>query len=107
MPWALFVTRLFRQRKFEELPQRVAQHNLLFTALQVGSLADPLFLGRVLLGCLFFLGGINNVMMWTYNSAMVRMKVGNVLGLELSPGAAALALGVATALQVSSSSARD
>jgi hypothetical protein len=28
------------------------------------SLAQPMFVARVLLGCLFYLGGFNNILVW-------------------------------------------
>jgi len=78
-PWAAYVTRRFHAGLFVELPQRIAQHNLLFGALLVAGLLERLFLARLLLAVLYALGGINNVMMWSYNVELVHMKLTNVL----------------------------
>jgi 1,4-dihydroxy-2-naphthoate octaprenyltransferase len=78
LPWCFYVTRLFGYQKMKELPQKVAQHNLLFTTLLVMSLCEPMFLARVLLTCLFYLGGVNNIIMWSYNIHLVHMKLNNV-----------------------------
>ena len=63
-----------------KLPQRIAQHNLVFCTLLVMGLSEPMFLARVLIGCLFYLGGVNNVIMWSYNVHLVHMKLSNVFG---------------------------
>jgi 1,4-dihydroxy-2-naphthoate polyprenyltransferase len=80
VPWALYVTRCFRAGVMGQLPQRIAQHNLVFCTLLVMGLSEPMFLARVLIGCLFYLGGVNNIIMWSYNIHMVVMKLGNVWG---------------------------
>lgn len=86
-PWALYVTRLFaagveskESAEMSKLPQRIAQHNLVFCTLLVMGLSEPMFLARVLIGCLFYLGGVNNVIMWSYNVHLVHMKLSNVFG---------------------------
>eukprot|EP01062_Namystynia_karyoxenos_P073186 TRINITY_DN70024_c0_g1_i1.p1 TRINITY_DN70024_c0_g1~~TRINITY_DN70024_c0_g1_i1.p1 ORF type:complete len:497 (+),score=120.71 TRINITY_DN70024_c0_g1_i1:94-1491(+) len=78
-PWALYVTRRFAAQSFHELPQTVAQHNLLFGTLLCGALSRPLFAARVMLGCLFYLGGVNSVLMWRYMAALVHQKLTNVV----------------------------
>ena len=37
-----------------------------------------MFLARFLLGCLFYLGGVQNILMWTYTERMVAEDVRNV-----------------------------
>ena len=78
VPWCLYVSRSFADSKMKELPQKIAQHNLLYTTLLVMSLCEPMFLGRVLLTCLFYLGGVNNIIMWSYNIHLVDMKLNNI-----------------------------
>ena len=78
VPWCLYNTKSFSSYRFYELPQKIAQHNLLFTTLLVMSLSEPLFLSRVLLTCLFYLGGVNNIIMWSYNVHLVHMKLNNI-----------------------------
>ena len=81
-PWALYVTRLFASggKHMKTLPQRIAQHNLLFGTLLTMGLCDRMFLARVLLTCLYYLGGVNNILMWSYNIHLVHMKLSNVFG---------------------------
>merc|ERR1719486_1235610 len=75
LPWTVYICKLFDARVFAELPQRTAQHNLMFGVLLTGSCASPLFFGRFLLGCLFYLGGVNNIIMWNYVIHLVREKI--------------------------------
>lgn len=37
------------------------------------------FFGRFLLGQLFYLGGVNNILQWEYNAALVHMKITNCI----------------------------
>jgi menadiol prenyltransferase len=85
LPWALYVTRRFKHGYFHELPQRIAQHNLMFGTLLVCALSDRMFFVRVMLACLYYLGGVNNIIMWTYNVELVHMKLSNVLGTARLP----------------------
>lgn len=66
VPWALYLTRRFDAGAFTELPQAVAQHNLLFGVILTAALSEPLFVARVLLACLYYLGGFNNILCWEY-----------------------------------------
>lgn len=50
--------------RLHEIPQSVAQHNLLFGVILTAALSEPEFATRVLVACLYTLGGINNVVMW-------------------------------------------
>merc|ERR1719387_1141575 len=84
-PWGMYVTRRFAAKLFHELPQRVAQHNLMFGTLLICALSDRLFFVRVMLTCLYYLGGVNNIIMWTYNVELVHMKLSNVLGISSTP----------------------
>ena len=77
-PWASYVTRRFSANTFHELPQRIAQHNLMFGTLLVCALSERMFFVRVMLTCLYYLGGVNNIIMWTYNIELVHMKMTNV-----------------------------
>ena len=77
-PWGLYTTRRAKRGLFHELPQRVAQHNLMFGTLVVCALSERLFFGRLMLACLYYLGGVNNIIMWTYNIELVHMKWANI-----------------------------
>merc|ERR1711871_275392 len=79
IPWAMYVTRRFAAKIFHELPQRIAQHNLMFGTLLICALSDRMFFVRTMLACLYYLGGVNNIIMWTYNIELVHMKTKNVL----------------------------
>lgn len=61
------------------MPQRTAQHNLLFTVLYTMGVCTAEFNARLLLGCLFYLGGINNIIMWSYMVQLCREKIATVL----------------------------
>jgi hypothetical protein len=99
-PWTVYLLRCFYRGFFTALPQKTAQHNLLFGAVLCMALTPVLFQARLLLGCLFYLGmlylppnffltplvgGVNNILMWKYNSRMVTMKIQNVFGSSLAP----------------------
>eukprot|EP00041_Stephanoeca_diplocostata_P011278 m.183611 g.183611 ORF g.183611 m.183611 type:complete len:341 (-) comp18481_c0_seq15:693-1715(-) len=75
VPWALYVVRRSASGRYHELPQALAQHNLLFGAILIGALATPMFAMRTLIACLFTLGGFNNVIMWDYQSSLTREKI--------------------------------
>eukprot|EP00935_MAST-01C_sp_MAST-1C-sp1_P002377 g2377.t1 len=62
-----------------ELPQRTAQHNLMFCVLLAGALMPPLMFARGLLGCLFYLGGFNNILLWRYITMLVRQTLANFI----------------------------
>lgn len=49
-----------------------------FTTIVALGVCTPDFAVRALLGCLFYLGGINNILMWDYVKHLVREKVTNV-----------------------------
>eukprot|EP00041_Stephanoeca_diplocostata_P011276 m.183590 g.183590 ORF g.183590 m.183590 type:complete len:398 (-) comp18481_c0_seq11:267-1460(-) len=78
VPWALYVVRRSASGRYHELPQALAQHNLLFGAILIGALATPMFAMRTLIACLFTLGGFNNVIMWDYQSSLTREKMQRV-----------------------------
>eukprot|EP00944_MAST-04C_sp_MAST-4C-sp1_P014170 g14170.t1 len=77
-PWSMYVTRRFAAKLFHELPQRIAQHNLMFGTLLICALSERMFFVRVMLACLYYLGGVNNIIMWTYNIELVHMKTTNI-----------------------------
>eukprot|EP01065_Artemidia_motanka_P013491 TRINITY_DN1748_c6_g1_i1.p1 TRINITY_DN1748_c6_g1~~TRINITY_DN1748_c6_g1_i1.p1 ORF type:complete len:500 (+),score=126.03 TRINITY_DN1748_c6_g1_i1:103-1500(+) len=98
-PWAVHLSRRYSHNHLVDMPQYIAQHNLLFGVLLCGALSKPAFAARVLLGCLFYLGGVNSILVWNYISALAHMKVTNVF-----PGVpervSRLLLGVATGGQL-------
>lgn len=109
VPWAVYLVRCFDAALLQELPQRTAQHNLLFGAVLTTCLATSAFRSRLLLACLFYLGGVNNIMVWTYSKLLVRQKMlecflrlpeKNERKLDLY---AAVLLGSAVAMQLGSS----
>ena len=57
-------------------PQKTAQHNLLFGALLIGALSPPRFFARLMLGCLFYLGGFNNVRLALENALVLARSAG-------------------------------
>ena len=75
VPWALYLTRRFARGLFHELPQAVAQHNLLFGVILTAALSEPMFVGRVLLACLYYLGGFNNILCWEYNKGQLELEL--------------------------------
>jgi len=77
LPWATFLRRRFSIGSLSELPQRTAQFALMFGVILIGSLCTTRFFGRFLLGQLFYLGGVNNILQWEYNAALVHMKLNN------------------------------
>jgi uncharacterized membrane protein YphA (DoxX/SURF4 family) len=79
VPWAIYTTRRFDANLFVELPQSVAQHNLLFASILTATLSEPLFVARVLLACLYYLGGVNNILCWNYNVKLATMKLRNLI----------------------------
>lgn len=84
IPWASYLLRSINAQTKDtlaELPQRTAQFALMFGVVLIGSLSTPLFFGRFLLGQLFYLGGVNNILQWKYNAALVHMKLNNVVSL--------------------------
>lgn len=107
--WAGYLVRCFRLGVTKELPQKTAQvrsvcrdasavqsvcahsaccvasavvpqFNLMFGFVLIGTLSPPPFFARVLLACLFYLGGVNNIIMWSYNgtSAWVASRADSV-----------------------------
>jgi len=84
VPWAIYLRRCFMiqtRQALLELPQRTAQFSLMFGVVLIGSISPPLFFARFLLGQLFYLGGVNNIMQWKYNVALVNMKLTNLIPL--------------------------
>ena len=47
--------------------------------LLICALSERIFFVRVMLACLYYLGGVNNIIMWTYNIELVHMKTTNIL----------------------------
>lgn len=63
VPWALYVSRRFHAGLFHELPQRIAQHNLMFGTLLVSAVSDRAFFVRVLLCNLYYLVSVLGVLL--------------------------------------------
>lgn len=78
-PWANYLLRSCQTGKLLELPQRTAQHNLLLGTILIASLVpEPMFLGRLCLGALFYLGGVNNILLIRYITPLVQQKLHNL-----------------------------
>jgi 1,4-dihydroxy-2-naphthoate octaprenyltransferase/uncharacterized membrane protein YphA (DoxX/SURF4 family) len=99
LPWTVYIIRRFRggctfavgtadKKKNDdaatnhsvllaELPQRTAQHNLMFCVLLGGALMPPMMFARGLIGCLFYLGGVNNILLWRYITKLVHQHLHN------------------------------
>lgn len=99
-PWAAHIVARLSARRLRILPQRIAQHNLLFGATLVSALGGAAFSARLLLVVLFWLGGVNNFVMWTYNVELVDMKLRNVFGARLSRTVSTAAFGGAAVTQI-------
>eukprot|EP00941_MAST-03F_sp_MAST-3F-sp1_P006211 g6211.t1 len=104
VPWALYLLRCFKRGLQEPSwlaiqPQRTAQFELLWGTCVIVSLAPPLFVGRFLLACLFYLGGVQNVLMWSHTEHMVAEKLRNVIP-ATSVILIRISFGAATALQI-------
>lgn len=78
VPWSIYLVRRVEIKAYYELPQSVAQHNLLWGVLLTATLSEPMFVIRILIACLYALGGINNIVMWQYNRFLVHQKLSNV-----------------------------
>lgn len=76
IPWAIYLNECFVNNKMKELPQKVAQFSLMYGVLLVGGLCDAGFFARSMLGCLFYLGGVNNILQWIYASQLVHQQLG-------------------------------
>lgn len=96
LPWSIHLARKFKAGMLSTLPQLTAQHNLLFGALLCFGLLPPMFLARLLLGCLFYMGGANNVIMWSYNVHLVHEKVSAVVPISLGMAQALFAISTVT-----------
>jgi len=98
LPWTVYICRLFAAGVLSELPQRTAQHNLMFGVILTGAIAPPMFFARFLLGCLFYLGGVNNIIMWNYVIHLVQERL--ELFFPVSRAVTCGALGAAVVIQL-------
>jgi len=51
----------------------------MFGVLLTCALAERDFFARAMLGCLFYLGGVNNILLWSYNLELSHMKITNII----------------------------
>ena len=140
-PWATYIVRRCEANEFFEIPQIVAQHNLLFGVILIGyvsclrfmlcagigtslclsltnphylfdfigpsashlhchrALSPPQFFTRFLVACLYCLGGVNNIIMWDYQSSLTIMKLQNIFP-QMSGSLGIFVFGAATAMQL-------
>lgn len=66
LPWCLGLQRRFERKELSTLPQQTAQFSLLFGACLLCGLVPFPVLARGALGILFYLGGVNNIIMWKH-----------------------------------------
>jgi menadiol prenyltransferase len=75
LPWCISLVGRFSRRALATLPQATAQFSLLFGACVLLGLLPFDAAARLLLGVLFYLGGVNNILMWHHTSRLVHQKV--------------------------------
>jgi hypothetical protein len=80
-PWAVALCGRMARLELATLPQSTAQFDLLFGACIVSALLPARDMARLWLGILFYLGGVNNVLMWHHTAQLVRYKLGAATGL--------------------------
>lgn len=97
-PWAISNIRRFSKKQLATLPQSSAQFQLLFGAGVFCGLLPLGALARLLLAVLFYLGGVQNVLMARHTSALVHQKVSSIVPLPIS--VTNLLAGVATSAQL-------
>lgn len=79
LPWCLTLIRRFKRKALGTLPQATAQFNLLFGACVLCGLLPFDVLARLLLGVLFYLGGVNNLLMWHHTRLLVNAKLTTII----------------------------
>jgi 1,4-dihydroxy-2-naphthoate octaprenyltransferase len=79
LPWCLSLIRRFSNRALATLPQSTAQFNLLFGACVMCALLPFEAFARLYLGILFYLGGVNNILMWQHTRLLVHQKLCNIV----------------------------
>ena len=84
VPWALSNIRRFSKKQLATLPQSSAQFQLLFGASVFCGLLTLPAMARLLLACLFYLGGVQNILMARHTSALVNQKVSAIVPLPVS-----------------------
>jgi len=97
-PWAISNIRRFSKKQLATLPQSSAQFQLLFGAGVFCGLLPLGALARLLLAVLFYLGGVQNVLMARHTSALVHQKISSIVPLPIS--VTNLLAGVATSAQL-------
>jgi len=102
LPWTIYLCNCFNNKIYYELPQKTAQHNLLYGFLLGASILPLEMFGRLLLGLLFLLGGINNIIMFEYAHALSHEKL-SCINKNISKSLSKILLLVAIGGQISSS----
>ena len=67
IPWTIYLLNCFKNNHFKELPQKTAQHNLLLSFILITTILPFDMFARLLLGMLFYLGGVNNILVYQLN----------------------------------------
>jgi 1,4-dihydroxy-2-naphthoate polyprenyltransferase len=75
LPWTIYLCNCFSSKHYFELPQKTGQHNLLFGFILITSILPLEMFGRMLLGVLFYLGGVNNILVSQHAQALVHYKM--------------------------------
>lgn len=79
--WSTALCNRMARNELATLPQATAQFGLLFGAALISGLLPLLATARLWLGVLFFLGGVNNLVMWQHTRLLVRYKLAVALGM--------------------------
>ena len=102
LPWTIYLCNCFDNKIYFELPQKTAQHNLLYSFLLITSILPIEMFSRLLLGILFLLGGINNIIMFEHANALTHEKL-SYINKNISKNLSLILLLIAIVGQISSS----
>ena len=79
IPWTIYLLNCFKNKHFKELPQKTAQHNLLLSFILITTILPFDMFARLLLGMLFYLGGVNNILVYQHAHALVHHKLTTII----------------------------
>ena len=79
LPWTVYLIRCFENKNLKKLPEKTVKHNLLFTFILISTILPCDMYARLLLGFLFILGGISNVIEYQNSYALLDEKLKMIL----------------------------
>ena len=79
IPWTIYLLNCFKNNHFKELPQKTAQHNLLLSFILITTILPFDMFARLLLGMLFYLGGVNNILVYQHAHALAHYKLTTII----------------------------